>query len=114
MRRPNSLALSIGARKDAHGGPRWSPVLILAAGALVNLGVALAVRGNPQKAVKVLQQAVHVDPRFADARYNLGFALLQVGRSDEATEGFRAALAIDPDHAAAREALSAATNRGRR
>ena len=51
------------------------------------------------------QQALRLQPDYADAHYNWGNALAQQGKLAEASEHFRQALRIKPDHAAAQSNL---------
>ena len=73
-----------------------------------------AVRGGPlqscassvcgervDEAIAQLQQAVEIQPDFAEAQGGLGAALVRRGRLDEAIAHYREALEIDPDSAIA-------------
>jgi tetratricopeptide (TPR) repeat protein len=64
-----------------------------------DLGNALLNNGNVDKAISQFQQAVQIDPDYADAHGNLGFALNKMGKVDEAISQFQQAVQIDPDSA---------------
>jgi len=105
-RRPDSLvAREHLARCLVKTSPResaalWETLLAEAPGdayVLFNLGSAVA-RFDPERAVSLLQQAIAIDPRNADAYNNLGGTLRAVGRRDEAARAFDACLRIAPDH----------------
>jgi Flp pilus assembly protein TadD len=55
------------------------------------LGMTLAKKGNVEEAEKVLQEAVHAEPGFADAWFNLGMVHRAMGRLDDALNEFRTA-----------------------
>jgi tetratricopeptide (TPR) repeat protein len=57
--------------------------------------------GNYDEAIRILEQAVAIDHRNADAHANLGEALCRVGRFGEAEQALRGAVEIKPKHAAA-------------
>ncbi len=57
------------------------------------------------------QQALRLQPDYADAHYNLGNALLQQGKQAEAIDHFRQTLHINPDHAPAQSNLVNALRR---
>jgi tetratricopeptide (TPR) repeat protein len=62
----------------------------------VGCGLFLAVVGQPQAAVPILEDAVRRAPWSAPLRYDLGLALLQSGRAAEAGAAFEEALRRDP------------------
>ena len=66
-----------------------------------NLGVALVRLGRVQEAVGHYEQAVRLEPRFADAHYNLGNALAALGQTMEAVTQYQEALQIKPEYAEA-------------
>src|SRR5581483_10695335 len=57
--------------------------------------------GKYDEAVLLLEQALAIDHRNADAHANLGAALYRVGRFGEAEQALRAAVEIKPKHPAA-------------
>ena len=67
--------------------------------ALHMLGALEADAKNYQQAETLLNRAVAVDPRSADAHMSLGVALNGLRRHDEARASYRKALALRPDHA---------------
>jgi len=67
--------------------------------ALNNLGVCLMRSRRPDEAVDVLERAVALDPKLADAYANLGIVLIRdLGRSKEGERHLRRALALAPAH----------------
>ena len=68
------------------------------AGALSNLGNALAKNGDPQAAVASFEAALALDPDSADAHGNLGVVRGMLGDWQQAIESYERALALDPDH----------------
>jgi mono/diheme cytochrome c family protein len=70
--------------------------------ALLHLGTVKLSRLDSQGAVPLLQQAVTVDPKSAEAHNFLGSALVSLGRTAEATGQFRTALSLRPDYSNAR------------
>jgi tetratricopeptide (TPR) repeat protein len=70
--------------------------------ALLHMGTVMLTRLNPGGAISVLQAAVKVDPRSAEAHNFLGSAMASLGRITEATEQFRFALSLRPDYLNAR------------
>ena len=72
----------------------------------LSLGALLLARLNPAGAVKVLEQAVNLDPQQEEARRYLGMALEAVGRTGEAIEQLRVAVEIKPEDTQARYNLA--------
>ena len=70
-----------------------------------DLGNALSHNGNVDEAISQFQQAVRIDPDYADAHSNLGFALNKMGKVDEAIAQYQQAVQIDPDSAVAQNNL---------
>jgi tetratricopeptide (TPR) repeat protein len=66
------------------------------ADALVLLAVILGARGSDTEALKTVERAVALAPKYFDAQFTLGRALYTVGDSTAAVRAFRAALAIRP------------------
>lgn len=80
-------------------------VLLLAAPALaqrsaakehVDFGIAVAQRGLWREATFRWQQAVELDPTYAEAWNNLGIGYEQLGRFDDARKAYERALELDP------------------
>jgi Flp pilus assembly protein TadD len=67
-----------------------------------NLGAVMLSRLDAPGAVAMLETAVRISPRRADAHNMLGLALATTGRFAEATAQYRMALEIQPDLASAR------------
>lgn len=61
-----------------------------------NLGLLYLDKDLVDDALRELQRAVIIDPRYARARINLGVALMRRNRLDSAAAEFRAALAQEP------------------
>ena len=66
-----------------------------------NLGLVLLGKGQVDEALAHFEEALALQPRFADAHNNLGLVLLQQGRVDEAAVHFQEALAVRPENACA-------------
>jgi tetratricopeptide (TPR) repeat protein len=65
-------------------------------------------KGDNETALDHLQNAVQLDPEFADAHNDLGVALARVGNTDEAVEQFQRATNLAPNHNRAVRNLSLA------
>lgn len=63
-----------------------------------NLGNAYAQLENYEQARKAYQQAIDLQPKFADAYSNLGLLFIKERRYEDAISSFRQALEISPDH----------------
>jgi len=74
-----------------------------------NLGVALAHTGKIEEAIAHYEQALRINPDFADAHYSLGLALARLGRLPEAVGHWEQALRITPDYAEVHCALGMAS-----
>jgi len=74
----------------------------------LNLGALLLARLDAQGAATMLEQAVRIDGRRAEAHDMLGEAFAALGRKREALEEFRAALRVQPDYLNARYNLAMA------
>jgi len=92
------LTAAIGSVHPGKTSPAGRRLL---AGSLVNLGAALAERGDYRGAIEALREALTLDPKFAKAHYNLGIALEHVGDDHEAMPHYRLALDSDPEYAEA-------------
>ena len=53
------------------------------------------------KAIEAYQQALHINPEYAEAWYNLGVAYGRAGQTAKAIEAHQQALRINPEHAKA-------------
>jgi tetratricopeptide (TPR) repeat protein len=73
--------------------------------ALINLGRALADRGEDAEAVACYQRAAAANPRHTQAHYDLANALGRLGRLEEAIGEYRATLQLAPEDAAAHNNL---------
>ena len=65
----------------------------------INLGIALAARGQFDEAIAHYRKALEIKPDYAEAHDNLGLALAGRGQVDEAIAHYRKALEIEPDYA---------------
>ena len=72
-----------------------------------NLGVELYRKGRMDEAISHYQEALQIEPDYAEARNNLGNALLQRGDVDDAISNYQKALQIKPDYAEACNNLGA-------
>jgi Tfp pilus assembly protein PilF len=61
-----------------------------------NLGAAYTERGQPEKALPLLEAAVETRPSYGEAHNNLGLAWLRRGLPEKAAESFRRALELEP------------------
>lgn len=66
------------------------------------LGGFAALRGHPQDATPLLQQAIQLDPKLALAYQYMGLTELFEGRRSEAFASFSQAVALDPKNALTR------------
>ena len=66
-----------------------------------NLGAALEAQGRGDEAVRVLEEAVRIDPLRATARTTLGAALQAQGRTEAALREYREAIRLDPGYVSA-------------
>ena len=101
---------------------RWGWVLLLAFSVAFNLlasadqrakiynsmGVNLAQAGKMQEAITQYDQALEIEPDYADAHCNLGAALTQVGRVQEAREHLEESQRLAPDSASTHASLGLA------
>jgi tetratricopeptide (TPR) repeat protein len=62
------------------------------------LGLALSLSGERERAVGEFQRALHLNPRYVEARLNLAIVLNDLGRYDEALREFHFDRPQDPDH----------------
>ena len=85
------------AGKLADAVKAYGRVVPPTAQALSYKGAALFDLGKIKEAVAAYEQAIALDPDFADAHYNLGLALKRLGRLDGAIASYRAAIALKPD-----------------
>jgi Flp pilus assembly protein TadD len=69
------------------------------------LGVALGRKGQMDEAIRQYQEAIRLNPAYADAHYNLGVALEKKGQMDEAINQYQETIRLKPDHALAHNNL---------
>lgn len=70
-----------------------------------DLGFALMQLHKMSEAEEQFEQALRINPNYADAHYNLGGALGRVGRPRYAIRHYEQALQVKPDLAPAQTAL---------
>jgi protein O-mannosyl-transferase len=75
---------------------------------LSNLGDALTRQGRYDDAISRCEEALKIDPDYADAHYNLGHVLRLKGRLDEAIYHFQESLRLQPGSADAYNNLGVA------
>src|SRR5687767_2557029 len=80
-----------------------APNNVAAVSALANLVLR---EGDPAQAVKLLDAAIHGEPRSPHLRSRLGFALLGIQHVPEAAAAFQSAIDLDPNFSAAHYGLS--------
>ena len=78
------------------------------AAARYNLGTALAVGGQLDRAVLEYERAIALNPKYAVALANLGSVLLQQGRTLEAVRRLEQAVALSPENVEGLNSLSVA------
>ncbi|MCL6518811.1 MAG: tetratricopeptide repeat protein [Armatimonadetes bacterium] len=59
-------------------------------------GLDFDLQGNLNEAMKEYQEAIRIDPTFAEAHSNLGVILKELGKLDEAIGEYRKAIRLDP------------------
>jgi len=69
-------------------------------------GVKYALAGLYSQAAQLFQQAVKLDPKFADAHFALGHAYYDMGRWKQAVESFKRAVDLNPHDVEAQDRLS--------
>ena len=60
---------------------------------------------DPERVIEAFREAIHLDPKYAEAHNNLGLVLTQTDLTDEAIAAFREAVRLRPDFADARANL---------
>ncbi len=76
-----------------------------------DLGIQLRGAGRVEEAIGEYEQALHLNPDFADAHINLGIALMHAGRTQEAIGHYEQAVRIRPDFAKGHNELGIALAR---
>jgi len=66
----------------------------------------LVLTGRTSEAIDQYEQALRINPEYAEAHNNLGAALGQMGRISEAIEQLKAALRISPNDVVAKNNLT--------
>jgi len=86
----NDLDGAIGYQAKLSAADR-SPEL------LYNIAIALQDTNRPEEAAKLYQEAIGLNPGFAEAHLNLGHALKSLGRHDEAKASWDIAIQTKPE-----------------
>ncbi len=71
-----------------------------------NLGFAVKRSGRLAASMPHFQNALRLNPNYADAHYNLGMALWEQDQADQGEWHLRRALGIDPGHAMSHQGLA--------
>jgi serine/threonine-protein kinase len=94
-----AIALVNAQPPEAAEGVRFFTAAVAlrpgSAGAHMNLGIALAVKGLPDEAIVCFHKAIELNPRHGMAYVNLGNALKEKKRFDEAIACFRKGMKLD-------------------
>jgi Flp pilus assembly protein TadD len=69
--------------------------------ALSNLAVCTSRGKDPERALRLFDRAIRIDPLYANARIDRGNYLMRLGRLEEAARDFLEILKMKPDHDAA-------------
>ena len=80
----------------------------------LNLGTALYMQGNADRALEQYREAVRLSPGLARAHFGIGVIMESRGRDDEAIAAFSTAVASDPAYLEARFTLANALRRNGR
>jgi tetratricopeptide (TPR) repeat protein len=72
------------------------------------LGYELGKKGQSDEAMRQIQEAIRLQPNYAEAHNNLGSFLGQKGQTDEAIQQFQEALRLKPDGVEAQRNLGVA------
>ncbi|HET9479776.1 MAG TPA: tetratricopeptide repeat protein [Pyrinomonadaceae bacterium] len=75
---------------------------------LYNEGVKYALAGLFAQAAQLFQQAIKLDPGFADAHFSLGHAYYDMGRWQQAIDSFQRAVELNPKDLEAQDRLEQA------
>jgi len=71
-----------------------------------NFGIVMGRAGRMQEAIEHFEDAVRIEPGYAEAHYNLGLALEHAGRLQDAANQYEQALRIEPGLIEAQFALT--------
>lgn len=96
------IVLAAEAKPGAHD--EWMKAYSLASGnpaVALAVGKALADAGHDSEAVPVLEHAVELDPKSADASYQLALVLQRVDRVPDAIDLLKKVVTAEPKNAAA-------------
>ena len=75
---------------------------------LYNEGVTYALAGLYSQAAQIFQQAIRLDPKFADAHFALGHAYYDMRRWQDAADSFKRAVDLNPHDLEAQDRLKEA------
>lgn len=74
--------------------------------ALNNLAVCTSHGNDPERALRLFEKAIRIDPRFTKARIDRGNYLMRLGRLEDAGKDFLGILIMKPDHEVAHTNLA--------
>lgn len=75
---------------------------------LYNEGINYALAGLLPQAVQIFQQAIRLDPEYADAHFALGHAYYDLGRWQNAIDSFKRVVELNPNDLEAQDRLDQA------
>lgn len=107
---PRELGLAALRRRELDEAIRWLEIAREQSPAdyalLQALGGAYHLERRDSDAMRVLLEAVHLQPRNAHARYNLAISLERMDRREEAIRELQSALRLEPTYALAATVLA--------
>jgi tetratricopeptide (TPR) repeat protein len=102
---PDAALMSSGAAPQAAApqAPRFPPVKPINAkvAALIASAKQAALKGDLDRAVRDLSEAIRIDPKYPDAYLERGQTLFKLGETEHAIADYSAVLTRHPQHAAA-------------
>lgn len=63
-----------------------------------NLGIIYSINKNYEKAIKKLEKAIALSPKYADAYFNLGLVYKKMNKNEKAEEFFNKAILLNPNY----------------
>jgi tetratricopeptide (TPR) repeat protein len=108
---------ALGARQWSEAEANLRKAIALAPGnafSRLNLGTALYMQGDTDRALEQYREAVRLSPTLARAHFAIGVLMEGRGQESEAIKAFKAAIASDPGYAEPRFSLANALRRNGR